>query len=167
MFGRLAGGLPTRGEAVTFSVVAVLLALVAVVHTRRRQRVAAGLKNLRGKVVIITGSSKGIGEELAYLYATHGAIPVLASRSLPALQAIADRCKALGAPRAHAIALDASSVESCRSLIETTIRLEGRLDVLVLNHTRALYAPLLAPREGWEGDEGDYGKGEREEELRE
>jgi NAD(P)-dependent dehydrogenase (short-subunit alcohol dehydrogenase family) len=56
-------------------------------------------------VVVITGASSGIGEATAEAFARDGADVVLAARDLDALEAVARRCRDLGA-RALAVATD-------------------------------------------------------------
>ena len=59
------------------------------------------LFRLDGKVAILTGASRGIGEAIAVAFAQQGAKVVLASRKLPDLQAVAERITQAGgtAPR--------------------------------------------------------------------
>ncbi|WP_194398088.1 SDR family NAD(P)-dependent oxidoreductase [Microbacterium atlanticum] len=83
-------------------------------------------------VVVITGASSGIGRETARRYAKKNARLVLASRSRPALETVADECRALGA-RALAVATDVTDEEAVRTLAATAVREFGRIDVWVGN----------------------------------
>ncbi|PRP88281.1 short-chain dehydrogenase/reductase family protein [Planoprotostelium fungivorum] len=116
---------------------AVLSTLLAVVISISFFAVYAVLltsrgRSFKGKVVVITGCSSGIGEELAYKYAKHGSKLVLAARRLDKLQSIVDQCNALGAV-ATAVATDVTKEEECSHLIEEAVRLYNGLDLLILN----------------------------------
>jgi NAD(P)-dependent dehydrogenase (short-subunit alcohol dehydrogenase family) len=107
---------------------------------------------LRGKRVLVTGSSAGIGREIALLYCSHGAQVVLTSRSPAALESAAAACQALHPEaRAYAIVSDLSTEAGCRELVEQGVqRLGGGLDVLVLNHVQGMY-------QRWQDVEGRLG----------
>jgi len=87
----------------------------------------------KDKVVIITGASSGIGEELAYIYAKLGAKLVLAARRKDRLSILLDKCKSLGASDVITKVTDVSKEEDCLSLIQTTIQKFQVIDVLILN----------------------------------
>lgn len=86
-----------------------------------------------GEVVLITGGSAGIGEELALLYARRGAHLVLTARRADALREVAQRCESAGAQSVVSVPGDArwTAAELAALLHE---RHSGSLDVLVLNH---------------------------------
>ncbi len=84
------------------------------------------------KVIIITGASSGIGKALAFQLAEQGAWLVLASRDAERLQRVANDCEAKGA-LAQVIATDVSQQDQCKHLIQQTIAVYGRIDVLVNN----------------------------------
>ncbi|XVE56545.1 hypothetical protein DITRI_Ditri04bG0019600 [Diplodiscus trichospermus] len=90
-------------------------------------------ENLEGKVVIITGASSGIGENLAYEYARSGARLALTARREKSLQEVADRARDLGSPEVIAIRADVSKVDDCKRLVEETVNHFGGLDHLVNN----------------------------------
>ncbi|GLJ37034.1 hypothetical protein SUGI_0750430 [Cryptomeria japonica] len=90
-------------------------------------------ENMQGKVVLITGSSSGIGEQMAYQYAKKGAKLVLVARREDHLKAVADKSSSIGAPAVHVIVADVSKEEDCKNFIEETIRIYGRLNHLVNN----------------------------------
>ncbi|MCO5572401.1 hypothetical protein L7F22_026155 [Adiantum nelumboides] len=90
-------------------------------------------ENVRGKVVLITGASSGIGEQLAYQYSKKGAVLVLVARRESRLRVVADRCIKRGAMDVRAISADVSKEEDCRRFIEETVNHYGRLDHLVNN----------------------------------
>ncbi|CAA6668347.1 unnamed protein product [Spirodela intermedia] len=90
-------------------------------------------QNLRQKVVLITGASSGIGENLAYQYAKKGASLALVARREGRLRETANRSRELGSPDVLVIQADVSNPDDCRRFIETTVSHFGRLDHLVNN----------------------------------
>ncbi len=95
---------------------------------------------LEGKVAIVTGGSRGIGEAIARAFVTEGAKVVVASRKLEGLSAVAD---SLG-PSAAAIAAHTGKEDDCRALVAQTIERFGRVDVLVNNAaTNPYFGPLI------------------------
>ncbi|MCO5597611.1 hypothetical protein L7F22_051691 [Adiantum nelumboides] len=90
-------------------------------------------ENVKGKVVLITGASSGIGEQVAYQYARRGAILVLVARREERLRAVADRSSKLGAMHTHVITGDVAKEGDCQRFIDETIQRFGHLDHLVNN----------------------------------
>ncbi|MEV8376038.1 SDR family oxidoreductase [Kribbella sp. NPDC056861] len=82
---------------------------------------------LTGKVVFITGASRGIGEAAAKLFAREGAAVVLAARSTDALDRIVAEVRADGGV-ADAVAMDLADRASIRAAVERVGELHGRLD---------------------------------------
>ncbi|GAB2249189.1 hypothetical protein Droror1_Dr00012548 [Drosera rotundifolia] len=90
-------------------------------------------EDISGKVVLITGASSGIGEHLAYEYATRGACLVLAARREGGLRQVANRCQELGSPDVLVVPADVASYDDCKKIVESAINHFGRLDHLVNN----------------------------------
>jgi NAD(P)-dependent dehydrogenase (short-subunit alcohol dehydrogenase family) len=82
---------------------------------------------LTGKVVFITGASRGIGAAAARLFASEGAAVVLAARSTDALDRIVTEVRADGGV-ADAVALDLADRASIRDAVDRVEELHGRLD---------------------------------------
>ncbi|MBE1497286.1 NAD(P)-dependent dehydrogenase (short-subunit alcohol dehydrogenase family) [Amycolatopsis lexingtonensis] len=82
---------------------------------------------LTGKVVLITGASRGIGAAAARLFAQEGAAVVLASRSTEPLERIAAEIRDAGGT-ADAVALDLADPASIRAAVDRVEQLHGRLD---------------------------------------
>nr|XP_010929562.1 11-beta-hydroxysteroid dehydrogenase 1B isoform X2 [Elaeis guineensis] len=85
------------------------------------------------KVVLITGASSGIGEQMAYQYAKKGACLVLVARRESSLLEVAKRAQELGSPDVLVLPADVAKPEECRRFIDATLSHFGRLDHLVNN----------------------------------
>src|SRR5919106_4524295 len=102
---------------------------------------------LAGRVAIVTGSSRGIGKDIALALAAAGADIVVAARSetppdprLPGtIYDTATEVEALGR-RALAIKTDVTDEEQIAAMVQRTLDTFGRLDILVNN------AAVLVPR---------------------
>ncbi len=90
------------------------------------------LFNLEGKVAIITGASKGIGEAMARGLAEHGAKVVVSSRKQEAVEEVAASYKLDGLD-AIGIACHVADQAQCQNLIDQTIAHYGRIDILINN----------------------------------
>ena len=98
--------------------------------------------NLTGKVAIITGASKGIGEAIARGMAEFGAKVVVSSRKQDAVDAVAEKFKKDGL-EAIGIECHVADYGQCESLIQQTMDHYGRLDILVNNAgTNPYYGPI-------------------------
>jgi NAD(P)-dependent dehydrogenase (short-subunit alcohol dehydrogenase family) len=95
-----------------------------------------------GKVVIVTGGSKGLGRAMALGFAEAGADVVVASRKLGACEDVANEVRALGR-RALAVSCHVGDWSRCAALVDTTVAELGRLDVLVNNAGIAPVPPSL------------------------
>jgi NAD(P)-dependent dehydrogenase (short-subunit alcohol dehydrogenase family) len=95
-----------------------------------------------GKVVVVTGASKGLGRAMALGFAEAGADVVVASRRLEACEAVADEVRALGA-RALAVACHVGDWDDCAALVAASVEAFGRIDVLVNNAGIAPVPPSL------------------------
>jgi NAD(P)-dependent dehydrogenase (short-subunit alcohol dehydrogenase family) len=106
------------------------------------------LFSLKGRVAVVTGASRGIGEAIAVRMAEAGAAVVLAARKVEALQAVAERISQSGG-RALAVAAHTGKADDVRALVEKAVAEFGRIDVLVNNAaTNPYFGPLLDTEEG-------------------
>ncbi len=104
---------------------------------------------LDGKIVIVTGASRGIGKSIAEVFAAEGGKVVCAARTLHegehplegSLQTTVDGIKAAGG-EATAITCDISEYENCRDLVQKTREVYGPVDVLVNNAALTYFIPI-------------------------
>ena len=87
---------------------------------------------LKDKIAIVTGSSSGIGEETAKLFAREGATVILTARSKEKLANVEAEIRAAGG-KCAIVPADVTSEADCRHLIEETVKNFGRIDILVNN----------------------------------
>jgi NAD(P)-dependent dehydrogenase (short-subunit alcohol dehydrogenase family) len=85
--------------------------------------------SLSGKVALVTGASRGIGQAIAEAYADAGAAVMLSSRKQEALEAVADKIDGETA----VFAAHAGEPEQIAACVAATVERFGRLDILVNN----------------------------------
>lgn len=88
--------------------------------------------DFKNKIVWITGASSGIGEALAYEFATQGANLILSARREAELQRVAKACEVHGG-RVLVLPFDMVDLPSHAKHVDEVIHTFGRIDVLVLN----------------------------------
>ncbi|MEC7297184.1 MAG: SDR family NAD(P)-dependent oxidoreductase, partial [Pseudomonadota bacterium] len=100
------------------------------------------LLDLKGKVVLITGSSRGIGRAMAEMFAEAGARVVVSSRKREACEPVAEAIRAKGG-EALVVPCHIGNADDLQNLVDTTIREWGRIDVLVPNAAiNPVYGPM-------------------------
>ena len=102
------------------------------------------LFDMTGKVVVITGSSRGIGKAIAEEMAEHGAKVVISSRKQDACDAVAAALNAKhGEGTAISVPANISSKESLAHLVLQTRQALGQIDALVCNAaSNPYYGPM-------------------------
>jgi len=107
--------------------------------------------SLEGKVALITGGSRGIGQAIALTFADAGADVVISARKLPELEIVAEKIRLLGR-KSLAIASHVGKVEELKNLVEKAKSEFGRIDILVNNAgTNPYYGPVMDAEE-WAWD---------------
>ena len=96
----------------------------------------------RDKVVLITGASSGIGEELGWQLSRAGAKLTLAARRTELLQALVEKIAASGRSRPLAVACDVTRDGELERAIAESVRQWGRLDVAIANAGFGVVGPL-------------------------
>jgi 3-hydroxybutyrate dehydrogenase len=96
------------------------------------------MAELEGRVALVTGAARGIGQAIAAGLAEDGAIEALADLDPVAAAAAAD-----GIPHAIAIGCDVADPADCRRLVEAVTTATGRVDILVNNAGLQHVSPIV------------------------
>lgn len=88
--------------------------------------------NLKDKVIIVTGGSKGIGLAISKVLSAEGAIPYIIGRNKPSIIGVAKEIEKTGGQVGFAFA-ELTDPEQCKNAIEKVISRFGRIDGLVNN----------------------------------
>ena len=109
------------------------------------------LFSVDGKVALVTGGSRGIGEMIAAGLLTNGATVYISSRKADVCDATAERLSAEYGGTCVSLPADLSGLEGIRSLATALADREDRLDILVNNAGVSWGAPLDEfPELGWD-----------------
>lgn len=108
-----------------------------------KQRPARYRRALAGKVVLVTGASRGIGRVVAQTAAEAGAKVLLVARDTERLEAAVDGIRAAGG-EAYAHAADLSSFDEVDALAKAVLAQHGGVDVLIHNAARSIRRPIVA-----------------------
>jgi len=103
---------------------------------------AKPISHFRDKVVLITGASSGIGEELAWQLAQAGAKLTLAARRKARLEELAQRIAGLGNSETLIAECDVTRDGDLERAVEATVGKWGRLDVAIANAGFGVVGPL-------------------------
>jgi NAD(P)-dependent dehydrogenase (short-subunit alcohol dehydrogenase family) len=96
--------------------------------------------DMTGKVVLVTGGSRGLGHEMVKAFAASGADVIIASRKLDACEEVAEEVRAMGR-RALPVACHVGQWDALPALVEAAYAEFGKVDVLVNNAGMAPTAP--------------------------
>lgn len=109
------------------------------------------LFSVEGKIVLVTGGSRGIGEMIAAGYLANGAKVYISSRKADACQATADRLMERFGGECIPIPADLSGLEGAQVVATAIGEREDHVDVVVNNAGQAWGAPLEEfPEKGWD-----------------
>lgn len=100
--------------------------------------------SFKGKVVLVTGGSSGIGAAAAVRFAEEGAKVSMVGRNTKKLQNVSAQCEKAGS-KPLVIVADVTKDEDAKRIISDTVKHYGRLDVLVNNAGTCIPCSILAP----------------------
>jgi len=103
---------------------------------------------LKGKRILLTGASSGIGEAGAELFAQHGATVVAVARRQDLLEAVIDRITAAGGT-AISMPCDLSDMDAIDALAADVEKRLGGVDILINNAARSIRRGLAESLERW------------------
>ena len=110
-----------------------------------------GLFSIRGKVALVTGGSRGIGEMIAAGFLAAGAKVYISSRKADVCDATAKKLAETYGGECISLPADLSQVSGAESLAARLAELEPKLDILINNAGVAWGAPLESfPEVGWD-----------------
>jgi NAD(P)-dependent dehydrogenase (short-subunit alcohol dehydrogenase family) len=104
--------------------------------------------SLEGKIALVTGASRGIGEAIAITLADYGATCILVSRKADALKEVADKIASRGG-KASVMACHVGDIKQIEGLMGQIKERFGRLDILINNAaTNPYFGDMLGVDEG-------------------
>ncbi len=104
--------------------------------------------SLQGKVAIVTGASKGIGQAIALAFSKAGARVTVSSRKIESVSQVAGEIEASGG-EALAIEAHMGFADQVANLVKQTVKKWGRIDIAVNNAaTNPHFGPLITADEG-------------------
>src|SRR5437868_10678012 len=98
--------------------------------------------DLKGKVAMVTGTSRGLGQQFARALARAGADLVITSRNPGTLKPFQSEIEALGR-KAFPVELDVRSFDSIQKMVEAAVAHYGKIDILVNNAGCNVRKPAL------------------------
>jgi NADP-dependent 3-hydroxy acid dehydrogenase YdfG len=99
------------------------------------------MKNIEGKIVVITGASSGLGEAAARMLSAEGATVILGARRSDRIQTVAKELEEKGA-KALALRTDVTIADQVKKLVDSAVEKYGRVDVIINNAGLMPLSPL-------------------------
>ncbi|CAG2111083.1 unnamed protein product [Medioppia subpectinata] len=112
-----------------------LVCIVSADYPIEDYKAVAKSRNFTGKVILVTGSSSGIGEGIVKLFSILGANVVVTGRTAPDVQRVAKEVQELSPLKLKPLEVvgDITKSSDVNNLIDSTVKTFGKIDVLVNN----------------------------------
>ena len=105
---------------------------------------------LKGKVAVVTGTSVGIGREIARVLAAEGVQTVVTARRANLLATLRDEIERAGGPRPLAVPLDLYVADAAGRLRDAALSAYGHVDILINNAGGSRTVPWDSPDSVWD-----------------
>ena len=105
---------------------------------------------LKGRVAVVTGTSVGIGREIARVLAAEGVQTVVTARRANLLATLQDEIGRAGGPRPLAVPLDLYEAEAAARLRDAALAAYGHVDILINNAGGSRTVPWDSPDSVWD-----------------
>jgi 3-oxoacyl-[acyl-carrier protein] reductase len=105
---------------------------------------------LKGRVAVVTGTSVGIGREIARVLAAEGVQTVVTARRVNLLATLQDEIERAGGPRPLAVPLDLYEAEAAARLRDAALAAYGHVDILINNAGGSRTVPWDSPDSVWD-----------------
>ncbi len=104
---------------------------------------------LKGKIAVVTGTSVGLGREIARVLAGEGVQTVVVARRGKLLETLQDEIARAGGPRPLALPLDLYNADAAVKIRDAALSAYGRVDILVNNAGGSRPIPWDSPDAAW------------------
>jgi 3-oxoacyl-[acyl-carrier protein] reductase len=105
---------------------------------------------LSGKIAVVTGTSVGLGREIARVLAGEGVRTVVVARRAELLTTLQDEIEKSGGPRPLALPLDLHEPDAATRIRDAALSAYGRVDILVNNAGGSRPIPWDSPDAAWD-----------------
>jgi 3-oxoacyl-[acyl-carrier protein] reductase len=105
---------------------------------------------LKGRVAVVTGTSVGIGREIARVLAAEGVQTVVTARRANLLATLQDEIERAGGPRPLAVPLDLYEAEAAARLRDAALAAYGHVNILINNAGGSRTVPWDSPDSVWD-----------------